>query len=242
MSKVYADKIEPRDSSMDVTIGTSTNTVTLAGNDLRANTVKDSGGNTLWTSDGSGNLSSVNSALTGNLKLLSTQTASGDASLSFASGINSTYDVYLFKWITMGPATDGATFEFQGSSNTGTSYGVSCHSTFWRTHHNEGGTDPSLAYDSASDLNESTSYQRLQSGGVGNAADENCSGELYLFSPSNTTYLKSWYSTSQGLSFHEYGFNCFACGHFATTSVIDALNFKFSSGNMDGTMKMYGIL
>ena len=63
MSKVYADKIEPRNSAHDVTIGTSTNTVTLAGNDLRANTVKDSGGNTLWTSDGSGNVSSVNSCL-----------------------------------------------------------------------------------------------------------------------------------------------------------------------------------
>ena len=66
MSKVYADKIEPRDSNMDVTIGTSTNTVTLAGNDLRANTVKDAGGNTLWVSDGSGNLSSVNSGMKSN--------------------------------------------------------------------------------------------------------------------------------------------------------------------------------
>ena len=110
MSKVYADKIEPRDSSMDVTIGTSTNTVTLAGNDLRANTVKDSGGNTLWTSDGSGNLSSVNSALAGNLKLLTTQTASSSSSLSFTTLIDSTYDVYVFKFIEMHPASNGVYF------------------------------------------------------------------------------------------------------------------------------------
>ena len=54
MSKVYADKIEPRESTTDVTIGTSTNTVTLAGNIIQAGTIKDSGGNTLVEADGIG--------------------------------------------------------------------------------------------------------------------------------------------------------------------------------------------
>ena len=107
MSKVYADKIEPRDSTMDVTIGTSTNTITLAGNDLRANTVKDSGGNTLWTSDGSGNISSVNSGLKGALVLLTTNTFTDEASSSFTTLIDSTYDVYKFMYNAVNPATDG---------------------------------------------------------------------------------------------------------------------------------------
>ena len=70
MSKVYADKIEPRNSNADVTIGASGQTVTLAGNDLRSNTVKDSGGNSLWTSDGSGNITLGASAFQSNLRLI----------------------------------------------------------------------------------------------------------------------------------------------------------------------------
>ena len=65
MSRVYTDTIEPRKPTQDITLGTTGETITLPGNDLRVNTVKDKGGNTLWTSDGSGTLSSVNSGLKG---------------------------------------------------------------------------------------------------------------------------------------------------------------------------------
>ena len=71
MSKVSADTLKSLASTQDLTIGTTGQTVTLPGNDLRVNTFKDKGGNTLWTSDGAGNLSSVNSAFEGNLKLTS---------------------------------------------------------------------------------------------------------------------------------------------------------------------------
>ena len=76
MSRVYTDTIEPRKSTQDITLGTSGETISVGANSINVNTVKDKGGNTLWTSNGSGVLSSVNSALKGNLVLLSTQTAS----------------------------------------------------------------------------------------------------------------------------------------------------------------------
>ena len=99
MSKVSTDTVKALGPNQDLTIGTTGQTVTLPGNDLRVNTFKDKGGNTLWTSDGAGNLSSVNSALTGNLVLLNTQTASDSASVSFTTGIDSTYDVYIFAFM-----------------------------------------------------------------------------------------------------------------------------------------------
>jgi hypothetical protein len=49
---------------------------------------------------------------TDNLILISTQTASASANISFTSGINGTYDVYEFKFINIHPATDGANFQF----------------------------------------------------------------------------------------------------------------------------------
>jgi hypothetical protein len=42
---------------------------------------------------------------TGSLTLLSTQTASASATISFTSGIDSTYDSYVFKFYNIHPAT-----------------------------------------------------------------------------------------------------------------------------------------
>ena len=100
MSTVKADTVQPKDFATDLTLGASGDTVSVAADDLRVNTVKDKGGNTLWTSDGSGNLSSVNAGLKGNLVLLNTATGSGATEIGFSSTyITSTYDVYVFKFI-----------------------------------------------------------------------------------------------------------------------------------------------
>jgi len=241
MSKVYADNIEPRNSSMDVTIGTSTNTVTLAGNDLRANTVKDSGGNTLWTSDGSGNLSSVNSALAGNLILLSTQTASGSSSLSFTTLIDSTYDVYIFKFYDINPATDTVLFQFNVSTDGGSNYNVTKTTSFFYSYHFESDAYSGLGYITGSDLAQSTSYQQLMRD-VGNGSDECGTGELYLFNPASTTYVKQFYARTETYEARSSIEECYSAGYGNTTSAINAISFKMSSGNFDGIIKMYGLL
>ncbi len=242
MSKVYADKIEPRDSSMDVIIGTSTNTVTLAGNDLRANTVKDSGGNTLWVSDGAGNISSVNSALAGNLKLLTTQTASNSSSLSFTTLIDSTYDVYIFKFYDVNPATDDVNFIFNGSLDGGSNYNVTKTSTNYYSNHAENDSYASMGYSTSQDIAQGTGYQGI-TGGIANDADASLAGELYLFSPSNTTYVKHYYYMSTAYKNDSAHNTSNTAGYFNTTSAINALDFKFASGNMTaGQIKMYGLL
>ena len=85
--KLNVNTIVPDGSTL--TVGTSGGSVVMT-DDVKVNTVKDAGGNTLWVSDGSGSVSSVNSAFGGASKLLSTQTASSSASISFTSGIDST--------------------------------------------------------------------------------------------------------------------------------------------------------
>jgi|ETNmetMinimDraft_35_1059890.scaffolds.fasta_scaffold87864_2 hypothetical protein len=241
MSKVFADKIEPRDSSMDVTIGTSTNTVTLAGNDLRANTVKDSGGNTLWVSDGSGNLSSINSALAGNLKLLTTNTFTGSSSSSFTSLIDSTYDVYVFKFYDCNPATDDVNFVFNGSSDGGSNYNVTKTTTAMYSHHDEADSYSGFNYTTSADLAQSTAYQPL-SGGIANDADASVVGEIYLFNPSGTTYVKHFSIYTSAYKNDSANNLTFYAGYFNTTSAINALDFKFASGVFDGEIKMYGLL
>ena len=241
MSRVYTDTIEPRKETQDITLGTSGETISVGANSINVNTVADKGGNTLWTSDGSGNLSSVNAGLKGNLVLLNTNTFSGASSSAFTTLIDSTYDVYIFKFNAINPATENAEFTVNFSSDSGSNYNVIKTTTLFYAYHNEAGTDSALSYYAAHDIAQGTGYQTLTEGS-GSGADECGVGELYLFAPSSTTYVKQFYATINYYHGANYTQNQYAAGYLNTTSVIDAVDFKMDSGNMDGEIKMYGLL
>jgi hypothetical protein len=83
------------------------------------------------------NVTSFPQVPSGSLTLLSTVTASGSASISFTSGINSTYDVYQFKFINIHPATDAVYFQFNLSTDGGSNYNVTKTTTSFEAYHNE---------------------------------------------------------------------------------------------------------
>ena len=238
MDKLNVNTIEPEGGTTTLNVGISGKNVTITDN-LKANTLKDAGGNTIFTSDGSGNLSSVNSGFGSAQVLLSTQTASDSASLSFTSGIDSTYKEYVFDFININPATDNVEFEFQCSIDGGSNYNVTLTSTFFLASHSEAGSSV-LAYDGSYDEAQGTGYQTLWKE-LGNASDECTAGELHLFNPASTTYVKNFYTQLNGYTYHDYSQRDFAAGYFNTTTAINAIQFKMSSGNLDGTIKMYGI-
>jgi hypothetical protein len=182
----------------------------------------------------------------GNMVLLSTQTASGDASISFTTGIDSTYKEYMFIFNNIHPSTS-ANFSFNLSTDGGSSYNVTKTSTNFGAYHIETGTDTLLSYDTSQDLAQSTDYQKLTMGGSAGAndADRSFSGTLTLFNPSNTTYVKHFISNSNFMDSNAsaYTVNAYVAGYGNTTSAINAIDFKFASGNIDdGTIQMFGIL
>jgi len=123
MSKVVVTTVLPDSGASDLlTIGAASDSVAISGDSLNVDTLQDAGGNTIFVSDGSGTITSKNSGFPGALKLISTATASGDSSLSFTSGIDSTYDVYIFKFIDINPVTDQTSFDFNGSTDGGSNY------------------------------------------------------------------------------------------------------------------------
>lgn len=179
----------------------------------------------------------------GAMKLISEQTASASASISFTSGIDSTYRTYLFKFININPATNSVQFQFNLSTDSGSNYNVIKTTTSFGASHREDDAYAFIGYGTGSDLAQSTSDQIFSWGGtaVGNGADENMCGELYLFSPSSTTYVKHFISVSQMNSQDDYSHQTFTAGYGNTVSACDAIIFRMSSGNFDGTIKMYGI-
>ena len=63
---------------------------------------------------------------------------------------------------------------------------------------------------------------------------------LHLFNPSSVTYVKHFYTTNNESGYDEYSQENFMAGFFNTSSAITAISFKMSSGNLDGTIAMYG--
>ena len=177
----------------------------------------------------------------GSLTHIATQTASSSASLSFTSGIDSTYKEYIFYFVNIHPATNNQEFTFQGSTNSGSSYGVTITSTFFQAYHAENGSATSLAYNTNKDLAQSTSFQAIADT-TGNGDDETASGFLHLFNPSSSVFVKHFFSVDNHYYNGTYSINDYAAGYFNTQSPIDAIQFKMASGNIDsGTIKLYGV-
>jgi hypothetical protein len=177
----------------------------------------------------------------GGLRLLSTLTASSSATLDFTSGLTSTYDHYIFKFIDIHPATDGAAFSFQADTGTNTNYNQSITSTFFRSVLSEGDDSPALGYVPDNDLVGATSFQVLANG-TGNGNDECLAGTLTIFSPASTVLVKHFTATANELIASDQTYNLFCAGYFNQTAALTRVRFKMSSGNIDsGTIKMYGV-
>ena len=234
MSKVITTTVLPKDGFDIINIGAAGDTVAIAGDSLNTNVLQDAGGNNIFTSS-SGTVSST--ALGGGLKLLSTQNASNSATISFTTGIDSTYDVYIFKFIEINPATHNVQFQFQ--AGTGGSYNTVMTTTVFRAYHFETGAS-GLDYTPSNDQAQGTGFQTI-GGDVGSDADQNLAGELHLFAPSSTTYVKHFYCRSAIYCATDYANDYLTAGYFNVTTALTQVQFKMSSGNFDGTIKLYGI-
>ena len=177
----------------------------------------------------------------GTLILLSTQTASASATISFTTGLDSTYDEYIFKFINIHPATDGTEFTFNLSTDSGANYNVTKTSTYFQAFHDEADTTTSLAYDGTRDLAQSTDFQPI-SENVGNGNDEQVSGSMTIFNPSSTVFVKHFIANMANYQSSNFILNEFTAGYGNTTSAVNAIQFKFASGNIDdGIIKLYGV-
>ena len=192
-------------------------------------------------------ISAVTSAAaipSGAMVLIKTLTASSSATLSFVDGssdvvLDNTYPIYVFKYIGIHPATDNASLTFQGSTDGGSNYNTTITSTLFQAYHKEDDSGPNVAY-STYDQAQGTAFQIICQG-IGNANDENGSGYLYLFNPSSTTFVKHFIGRGSNYHYQDYAEDENAAGYFNTTSAIDAIQFKMSSGTFDGKIKLYGI-
>ena len=185
----------------------------------------------------------------GAMTLITSVDASSDSTISFVDGASSvvldnTYKTYIFKFINIHPSAH-AVFTFNGSIDAGSNYNVTKPSSATSAYHPEGGgTGANYYYIESGDLAQSTAFQQL-AGSVYTDNDANMSGMLYIFNPSDTTFVTHFIADTQRMDFaggQGYTNRWLTGGYFNSTSAVDAVQFKMDSGDIDaGTIKLYGI-
>ena len=182
----------------------------------------------------------------GSVKHIATQTASSSATISFTSGIDSTYKEYIFYFVNMHPASDNPVFSFNMSTDGGSNYNVTKTTTFYNNEIGEtdsGGNTVTFAYQASRDLAQSTDFATI-SRQCGNSSDHSCSGFLHLFDPSNTSHIKHFVCKTNSIFNYspDYLMHNFSAGYGNTTSAVNAVQFKMSSGNIDsGQILLFGL-
>ena len=197
------------------------------------------------TNNSLSNITALPSAVpTGKMTLLSTATASNSASLSFNSTyINSDYLIYKFEFINIHPANSGGRqLQFNLSIDNGSNFNVVKTTTSFYAWHTESNSVAAVAYATGSDLAQSTAYQLLIAGNVGDDADQALSGSMTLLNPSSAVFVKHFISRINTHSATPYSMDNYIAGYGNTTSAVNAINFLFDEGNIgSGVIKLYGL-
>ena len=182
----------------------------------------------------------------GSLMPLALFTSDGsDSDASFTSGIDSTYDTYLFIFNNIHPETDNRGLDFIASTDGGSSYGVATTTSFFLASHGESDAGPSLAYSTEQDRAQSTSAIPLLTEQA-NDNDMALSGYMYLFNPSSTTFVKHFMCEGalgqSGGAGEDGAAHQFIGGYINTTSAVDAIKFTMRTGEIQGgTIQMFGV-
>ena len=184
----------------------------------------------------------------GSMTFIKKLTASSSATLSFVDGASSvvldnTYKEYLFTFNNIHPSAS-ANLEFNATTD-GTNYNIVKTSTAFYTTHRENGSGGALGY-SGIDEAQATGFQQLTTGdNVATDNDGSIVGNLHIFNPSNTTFVKHFISKTNfmGVDGSNKSSNSgYVAGYFNTTSALTGFQFKIRSGNIDaGDICLYGI-
>ena len=179
----------------------------------------------------------------GEMRFISKQTASSSATISFTSGIDSTYKEYLFTFNNIHPSANSV-LSFQGNAAGGSGYNETVTCTHFQNYHEEDDGGTGFGYDTGSDLAQSTNFIPLTSGSTAINNDDCMGGEIILFNPSSTTFVKHFIAkfTNVNSTSDPNANSSYVAGYFNTTSAIDEIQFKMSSGDIDaGDICLYGI-
>ena len=188
------------------------------------------------------------SASLGALTFIKEVTVSNAANATILHGsssvvFDSTYPVYLLKYINV-YSSSGQNIAMNFTTD-GSNYNASMTTSAWVSEHSENDSDVARTdYSESYDTAESTDQIvfNVNKGGLENASDASASGEIYIFNPSSTTFVKHFISRANSLSEYPGSTDNHVSGYVNTTSAVTGMRFHVvSSGTLSGTFLLYGL-
>ena len=147
----------------------------------------------------------------GNPTFIAAYPVSNVTELEITSGLDSTYSSYMFVFTDMYVHTNAYAITFQ----TGASYNTATT------------TAPMVAY----------MYERM-----GNGSDDCMAGVMILNDPASTVHDKYlYYNINHTMDLGPASVQTINQGQIKTTGAITQIKFKAASGNISGTIQLYGI-
>lgn len=174
----------------------------------------------------------VNTGSSGSPVLIEEQTPSAAAQVDFTSSIDSTYNIYMFELVELYTSSDNDWLRMRTSSDTGSTFDNGSGEYHYKVINDT--TSTSSTYISIA--------QNV--GGSTSRPERALSGYVYLYVPSGTTYYKRVLSA---VVYPDAGSGTpdirgrYNVGARYSTAIIDAVRFYFGSGNMTGTIRLYGL-
>ena len=191
---------------------------------------------------------SMSAGFGGSITFIKKLTASSSATLSFVDGasgvvLDDTYKEYYFTFKDIHAQTDQVHFQFNMSIDSGSNYNVTKTTTSFRAGHYESDSSTAFSYLNSADLAQGTGFQNLEEGAsMGSDNDQCLGGTLTLFNPASTTFVKHFIARTNNAHWINVSTDGFFAGYGNTTSAVDAIQFKMSSGNIQaGDICLYGI-
>ncbi len=167
--------------------------------------------------------------------LLETVEVSGSPTTIDIINLSSTYFAYQFIWSDLEPSANSE-FWIRTDANNGASFDAGASDYMWSVHRPSMATSPAHTTEG-----DDADGSIVVFPGAGNVLNELIAIEVFLFNPSLTerTHVE-WdgcYRDSSSVGRHVHG-----SGHRLSAALVDAIQFRFSTGNVDaGTLKVYGI-
>ena len=186
-------------------------------------------------------ITALPAAITGGaMTLLETQTASSSSTISFTSGIDSTYKEYQIHIIQAHCSADNQILQM-GFRDGSTAYDATKTTTYFNAMHKEDDSSTSVGYNADQDQAQATGFLNV-SEALGADNDQCANVIITLYDPSNTTFVKHFNARTAYVHQNDRSIDAFIGGYCNTTSAIDGVQFKMDSGNIDaGTFKLYGV-
>jgi len=202
----------------------------------------DGSANQVIETDGSGNLSFSDHFDGGDQVLLTTATASSDATIEFTSGLDSTYKRYVVEIIDVAPASDNKELRMRVSTDGGSTWkSGSSDYTGIVIYVNTTGSGIGGESDTTRRLRLSR-WVFFNQHGLSNSSADSYSATLQLNNPASSSVEQTFYWAGRYRQASNKLCAIDGAGRYNASSAIDGLQFYMSSGNISsGTFKLYGM-